>query len=401
MKELSRVDLHVGFVAAGMATTLLGPVLPALAQRWGVSDALIGLAFTVQFLGTVSMSALSSALVIRLGGGRVMLAGFVLLAAGIGGLSVAPWGPGLAAILCYGFGLGLVLPTTNVLIAAASPGREASAVSLVNVSWSGGAVAWPVFVAYLGGGQRVGLPLAVLALLMAVMATRLMLTARHGAAEGFTPVSAAIASRAFSPGGQAPALQPGGGRGTAMLVATFSAMLFFYAGAESAIGGWVAEHVRRIEGSGAGRQWTIAPMVFWAALALGRLLTPLVLRGLPEPRVLVSALTVVLAASTLLVLAASVPVAFVATGVAGLGLAPVFPITFVDLSRTLGPRRPGAVGPVYAMASIGSAVLPWLVGFCSTRFGTLRAGLVVPIGSAIAMIALTGIRLRRERRDPD
>ena len=301
MKELSRVDLHVGFVAAGMATTLLGPVLPALAQRWGVSDALIGLAFTVQFLGTVSMSALSSALVIRLGGGRVMLAGFVLLAAGIGGLTVAPWGPGLAAILCYGFGLGLVLPTTNVLIAAASPGREASAVSLVNVSWSGGAVAWPVLVAYLGGGQRVGLPLAVLALLMAVMATRLMLMARHGAADGFTPVSSAIASRVFSPGGQAPALQPDGGRGTAILVATFSAMLFFYAGAESAIGGWVAEHVRRIEGSGAGRQWTIAPMVFWAALALGRLLTPLVLRGLAEPRVLVSALTVVLAASTLLV----------------------------------------------------------------------------------------------------
>jgi MFS transporter, FHS family, glucose/mannose:H+ symporter len=184
-------------------------------------------------------------------------------------------------------------------------------------------------------------------------------------------------------------------------VGTFSAMLFFYAGAESAIGGWVAEHVRRIEGSGAGRQWTIAPMVFWAALALGRLLTPLVLRGLAEPRVLVSALTVVLAASTLLVLAASVPVAVVAAGVAGLGLAPVFPITFVDLSRTLGPRRPGAVGPVYAMASIGSAVLPWLVGFCSTRFGTLRAGLVVPIGSAIAMIALTGIRLRRKHRDPD
>src|ERR671911_354315 len=84
---LSKADLHVGFVAAGMATTLLGPVLPALSQRWGVSDALIGLAFTVQFLGTVSMSALSSALVIRFGGGQVMLAGFVLLAAGIGGLA--------------------------------------------------------------------------------------------------------------------------------------------------------------------------------------------------------------------------------------------------------------------------------------------------------------------------
>src|SRR5215218_7886198 len=153
-------DLHVGFFIAGMATTLLGPVLPALRQRWEVSDALIGLAFTVQFLGSVSMSVFSSSLVMRFGGGRIMLAGFALMAAGVGALTVAAWLPGLAAILCYGLGLGLVLPTTNVLVAAASPGREASAVSLVNVSWSGGAVAWPVLVAYAGGGQRVGLPLA-------------------------------------------------------------------------------------------------------------------------------------------------------------------------------------------------------------------------------------------------
>jgi fucose permease len=59
------------------------------------------------------------------------------------------------------------------------------------------------------------------------------------------------------------------------------------------------------------------------------------------------------------------------------------------------------VGPVYAMATIGSAVLPWLVGFCSTRFGTLRAGLMVSVVSAIAMIALTGIRLMRQPRDRD
>jgi fucose permease len=139
-------------------------------------------------------------------------------------------------------------------------------------------------------------------------------------------------------------------------------------------------------------------MVFWAALALGRLLTPVMLRVLDESRVLLSALTVALAASTALAVATSVPVAFAAAAVAGFSFAPVFPITFADLSRTLAPVRPRAVGPAYSMASVGSAVLPWLVGFCSTAFGTLRAGLVVPIVSAMAMLALTGIRLARARR---
>jgi MFS transporter, FHS family, glucose/mannose:H+ symporter len=139
-------------------------------------------------------------------------------------------------------------------------------------------------------------------------------------------------------------------------------------------------------------------MVFWAALASGRLLTPLLLRAVSESRVLVAALVLLLATSTVLAVATSVPVAFVAAAVAGFCLAPIFPITFADLSRTLGPLRPRAVGPAYAMANVGSAVLPWLVGFCSTRFGTLHAGLVVPIASTAAMLALTAIRLARRRR---
>jgi FHS family glucose/mannose:H+ symporter-like MFS transporter len=395
-------DLYVGFFIAGMATTLLGPVLPALSQRWQVTDTLIGLAFTVQFLGSVSMSALSSTLVLRCGGSQVMLAGFVLLAAGIGALTVASWLPGMAAILCYGCGLGLVLPTTNVLVAAASPGREASAVSLVNVSWGGGAVAWPIVVASLGRGERVAWPLAVLATLVAGMALRFLLTLTG-------PRRAARVAAAPMPSPDADAGRPGNGNAadarpalpappaTTILVAIFASLLFFYAGGESAIGGWIAEHVRRME-AGQTQHWTIAPMVFWAALAAGRLLTPLLLRAVDESHVLVAALVMLLATSTVLALASSVPVALLAAAVAGFCLAPVFPITFADLSRTLGPLRPRAVGPAYAMANVGSAVLPWLVGLCSTRFGTLRAGFVVPIASAAAMLALTAIRIARRRR---
>jgi FHS family glucose/mannose:H+ symporter-like MFS transporter len=272
------------------------------------------------------------------------------------------------------------------------------------VSWSGGAVAWPVVVAGLGAGNLVAVPLAVLAAVTGAMALRLVLARRSAeTAAGGSAVPNPL-GRAHHAGASVrphpvPATRtaPGGSPATG-LFAIFAALLFFYAGGESAIGGWVAEHVRRIETTATTRYWTFSPMVFWAALALGRLLTPLMLRAFDESRVLLAALTVLLGASTVLAVAPSVPTALVAAAVAGLGLAPVFPITFVDLSRTLAPLRPRAVGPAYAMASVGSAVLPWLVGVCSTRVGTLRAGLVVPIVSAAAMLALTGIRLTRRRQ---
>ena len=93
-------DLYVGFFIAGMGTTLLGPVLPTLSQRWQVSDALIGLAFTVQFLGSVSMNALSSALTMRFGGTRVMLRRDSSCSRqGSAGWRLHRGWPGLAAIL--------------------------------------------------------------------------------------------------------------------------------------------------------------------------------------------------------------------------------------------------------------------------------------------------------------
>ena len=137
--HLSIVDLHAGFFLAGMATTLLGPLLPILARRWDIADAAAGSAFAMQFVASTAVSTISAVLVVRYGARPTLSAGFVLIALGVAALSghamaVEPRGDHAV----YGCGLGLVLPTTNFLVAAANPGRESSAVSLVNVSWSAG-----------------------------------------------------------------------------------------------------------------------------------------------------------------------------------------------------------------------------------------------------------------------
>jgi len=45
--------IHVGFVFIGIATTLLGVIIPALSARLNLNDAQSGAFFTVQFAGSL------------------------------------------------------------------------------------------------------------------------------------------------------------------------------------------------------------------------------------------------------------------------------------------------------------------------------------------------------------
>jgi fucose permease len=58
------------------------------------------------------------------------------------------------------------------------------------------------------------------------------------------------------------------------------------------------------------------------------------------------------------------------------------------LARTGNHKRLGAL---FASASIGGAVLPWLTGVFSTYFRGLRAGLVVPAAGAALLLLLSSI----------
>jgi fucose permease len=43
---------------------------------------------------------------------------------------------------------------------------------------------------------------------------------------------------------------------------------------------------------------------------------------------------------------------------------------------------------MFTMANLGGAFLPWLVGYFSSRFSSVRAGMVVPLIAAGAMCGL-------------
>jgi MFS transporter, FHS family, glucose/mannose:H+ symporter len=84
--------------------------------------------------------------------------------------------------------------------------------------------------------------------------------------------------------------------------------------------------------------------------------------------------------------------------VAGLGLAAVYPITISLLSREFGDGASKMGSVMFTVANVGGALLPWLVGFCSNRFGSVRAGMVVPL---IAGAVLCGLFLANWRTKPE
>ena len=150
-------------------------------------------------------------------------------------------------------------------------------------------------------------------------------------------------------------------------MASYGGLILLYVGSETAISGWVAAFARRMAG-GQGA-WAYAPTAFWTAQTAGRLLAPLLLRRISEPRLLVSSLVAAVIAVLMLSSAAtSVAGVIGASALAGLGVAAIFPLLWAGVTREVAPSRPAAVGPLFAAGGVGGAVLPWLVGVVSTAW---------------------------------
>ena len=77
--------------------------------------------------------------------------------------------------------------------------------------------------------------------------------------------------------------------------------------------------------------------------------------------------------------------------VAGLGLACVYPLLVSGMVGHFGKQARRAGRIMFALASLGGATMPWLVGFSSTYAHSLRLGFLVPFGACLVMISLLGM----------
>jgi len=367
------VAAFIAFIPTGIVNVLLGPLLPALSVRWGMNDAQAGRLFTVQFLASTVGVLCSGRLVPRLGYRLVIVLGLVLMAFGVFTLPLGSLLMGTVSIGCIGAGFGIAIPAANLLVAETNPSRKASALNLLNFAWSVGAVACPLLVLYFLRNERI--PAFLLTLGVGILLVGAMLAAAPLPPSAKVEARSALAVRSLAALLRTPA------------ALALGVLFFVYVGTENGVGGWLATYAKRMLDTTASN-WVSTPSYFYAALLVGRLFVPAVLKRVGELQMARGGIATALLGVALLMASRSVLSVRLSACLIGWGLAAVYPITIALLSNTFASdaNRVGSV--MFALAGCGAACVPWLVGFLSTALSSLRLGLTVPLAGCAIMLLL-------------
>jgi fucose permease len=331
-----------------------------------------GSLFTVQFLASTVGVALSGLCVSRWGFRFAIKSGLLAMAVGVAALPYGPRALGTICIAFSGTGLGLAIPAANLLVAKVHPLQRSAALNLLNFSWSVGAVACPFLVAAAAGGHELPLLLAIFAGFLLLVALGIAAMPSHIAEPQ------AVRERAKS-------AKQIDWKGSPVLL--LAALFFLYVGVENSLGGWIASYAKTLGNWPLDRS-LMSPSFFYSALMAGRWLASVLLRRVEEVTLARAGLLTACAGMVWLLSSHSLPSLLVGASIAGLGLAAVYPITISLLSREFGEAASRLGSVMFTMANLGGAFLPWLLGYSSNRFGSVRAGMVVPLIAGAAMCAL-------------
>ena len=357
--------LHLGFALTGVGTVLLGSILPRLSAQWHLRDKDAGLLLLVQFATSASGS-----LLVRRNLWKTLSCGYGLVAAGGVGIFFLQQ-RSLPAFAVFGLGLGLAMTSTNMLIGRRYPERMGAALAFLNFSWSAGAVACPLLVAQFLRHAQGRSAFGLLGMLVAPFAL-LPLFANRGLFAG--PIN------------QRPS--PARSKEAATIV-YFAMLAFLYVGVEASVGNWMSSYASRIVAWNFADS-SLAVAIFWAALVLGRAITPAMLLIVTEQRLYRLSILAAIGGISLLLAAHHPATLLLGSALTGLSLAPLFPLTLSLFLAEIGHSL--NAGWVFAVAGLGGAVLSWLTGFVSSDIGSLRIGLTVPAAAAVVMACMASAR---------
>ncbi|MGI8788459.1 MAG: MFS transporter [Pyrinomonadaceae bacterium] len=371
--RLLKFLLHVGFLVSGTITVLIGQILPMLSARLSLNDTQAGYFFIAQFAGSIAGNFTTQPLVKRFGFGAATTIGFAAMCVGVLGLNSDDWIFCLAAFVVNGFGIGITLPSINMLTVELNPLRVTPALNFLNFFWGVGAIFCKPFVDFFAAGTSLVQPTLILAALLFVTGALIFFASRRNFQREFV--------------GQTgdENLPPIWATATAWLIALFN---FIHIGFESGAGGWITTYALRLPNRDGEFIWLSPTLAYFSFFVFGRLVAPLYSRFLNENRMLLLALLTTAFGVAILVTGNSLPILIMGASIAGFGTSSIFPTNMARFTKTFGATATRRATPLFISGTLGAALTTWLIGYISTSYNNLRVGMFVLLGSCVFLICL-------------
>lgn len=378
-KQSSRVLsilLHAVFFLSGIATVFIGPALPVLAAHFALNDLQVSYFFPAQFSGSLLGTLLTYNFGKRNNFLTATLLGSFLM---IGGLLMMNFGSLPLCLLGFainGTGIGLTLPSINMLVLEMNSENAPSALNILNFFWGVGAIVCSPFVGVLSKGATIFWPTAIIAGLLFIPAVLIFFLPRGNEIKPLQNEDAPDETP-----------QPIWSSPVAWVIALFN---FIHVGFESGMGGWLPTYTGRIEGQPI-VHWISPTLIFFLFFVLGRGIAPVFFKFLNENKMLLLGLILILAGMGILLFAKDITTLSVGAMICGFGTSWIFPTNVSRFSKTFGPTAPRRATPLFILGTSGAAATTWLIGYLSDYYSDLRSGMFVLLGSVLLLLVIQAV----------
>lgn len=290
------------------------------------------------------------------------------MAVGIQVVSVDGFNLIFAGLFLNGLGIGLTLPSINMLIVELNPGKTARALNALNFFWGVGAIVSNPLLSGLKSGSDIHTPAWIISGVLFATAIA-QLTFLHKTEAHSHPDTEV--------GDQTPIWS----RPIAWVIAAFN---FIHIGYETSMGGWLPEYTREI-----GLAVAFAPIVlFYIFFVAGRLFTGVVLPIANENKAIMIGLVITTLGMLPQLFASDGWMLMAGACVSGFGTSWIFPTSIARFSSVFGPGASRKATPFFMIGSAGAAALPWITGQLGRGESNLGSGMFVLLGSLGVLILL-------------
>ena len=342
---------YASFILVGWNALLVPSLVPAIERDFAQPDAGVGVLYFVTALLFVIGSLAGGYVMERLGRGRALPAAVFGMAAGLALEAVAPsWTVFVIGGALAGFGSGSVEVGMNGLFLDRFSEDRGRALSRLHLCFSIGALAAPLAIAGLVEmGVAWRLPFAATSIVVSAIGLGLA-TSNLGVPH--VALASAVGRHA-------------GGRHVPLPLVLLMLAITSYVAAESGVSSWL---VRFLDAAPIGVA-TLALSLFWAGLAIGRLVASRVAHRFAPMAVATACGMATGAAVLAAVVVPWIAVSIALFAIAGVVCGPIYPM-IVASAGALYPARANAVSGVLTAAAVtGSVLYPPAMGFVSNGLG--------------------------------